>query len=247
MSNSIAQEAFNHLVSDLRATHGENLASVMLYGSAAAGDHKELKGGYNLLVALRRITPEDLRLAQAPMREWQRLGHPLPVYLTIEELHNGSDVFPIEYSHIARARIVLYGEDPFTTVQLTNENLRHQTEYELRAKLIQLRRRYITASTSVEKMTDLMCGSLIDFARLFEAVLALHGVAQPPVKKRDCVAAVCEKLGLDNSVFERLFDLRARGKNLNSEEEANELFAAYIVQIERVIEAIDRLNVSHAA
>jgi hypothetical protein len=49
MANRVAQEAFNHLVGDLRATHGENLASVMLYGSAAAGDHIDESSDYNLL------------------------------------------------------------------------------------------------------------------------------------------------------------------------------------------------------
>src|SRR5438034_1098526 len=67
MSKLIVQEALSHLVGDLRATHGENLASVVLYGSAAAGDHIELRSDYNLLIALHRIGPEDLRLAQAPV------------------------------------------------------------------------------------------------------------------------------------------------------------------------------------
>ena len=35
-----------------RATHGDNLASVVLYGSAAAGDQVELRSDYNLLIAL---------------------------------------------------------------------------------------------------------------------------------------------------------------------------------------------------
>ena len=74
MANKVAQEAFNHLIGDLRATHGENLASVVLYGSAAAGDHIDESSDYNLLIALTRITPEDLRQAQAPLREWRRLG-----------------------------------------------------------------------------------------------------------------------------------------------------------------------------
>src|SRR5262245_58124476 len=41
MSKAIISDAVNHLVDDLKSTHGDNLSSVVLYGSAAAGDHVE--------------------------------------------------------------------------------------------------------------------------------------------------------------------------------------------------------------
>ena len=186
MTKRIVQEALNSLVSDLRSTHGDNLASVVLYGSAAAGDYVELRSDYNLLIALNRITPEDLRQAQAPMREWRRLGHPLPVYFTVEELSDAADVFPIEFHQMANARIVLFGKDPFEFVKLSNIHLRHQAEYELRSKLIQLRRLYIPASVSIEKLCDLMTESLSSFASLFRAVLILNG-KEAPIAKPDCV------------------------------------------------------------
>src|ERR1041385_5753798 len=188
MAKTVVQEALNGLVEDLRATHGTNLASIVLYGSAAAGDHIELRSDYNILIALNRITPEDLRQAQAPMREWQRLGHPLPVYFTVEELKDAADVFPIEFHQMANARVVLYGPDPFEFVELSRGNLRHQTEYELRSKLIQLRRHYIPASVSIQKLCDLMSDSLASFAALFRAVLILHA-REAPVSKPDVVRA----------------------------------------------------------
>src|SRR6185295_8687935 len=193
MVKTVVQEALSGLIDDLRATHGENLASVVLYGSAAAGDHQELRSDYNLLIALNRITPEDLRQAQPVMREWQRLGHPLPVYFTTEELTDAADVFPIEFHQMANARIILFGRDPFEFVKLSDQNLRHQTEYELRSKLIQLRRMYIPASISVEKLCDLMSDSLASFAALFRAVLMLHH-REAPVAKVDCVRATAELL-----------------------------------------------------
>src|SRR5256885_13050325 len=125
MVKTIVQQALNGLVEDLRATHGANLASVVLYGSAAAGDHIELRSDYNILIALNRITPEDLRQAQAPAREWQRLGHPLPVYFTVEELSDAADVFPIEFLHMQKERLVLHGRDPFEGMQVSTANLRH--------------------------------------------------------------------------------------------------------------------------
>src|SRR4029079_17704451 len=120
MVKTVVQQALNGLVDDLRATHAENLASVVLYGSAAAGDDVEVRSDYNLLIALNRITPEDLRLAQAPMREWQRLGTTLPVYFTVEELSDAADVFPIEFHQMANARVVLFGHDPFEFVTLSD-------------------------------------------------------------------------------------------------------------------------------
>jgi hypothetical protein len=240
MVKTVVQEALSGLIDDLRATHGDNLASVVLYGSAAAGDHIELRSDYNLLIALNRITPEDLRQAQAPMREWQRLGHPMPVYFTVEELSDAADVFPIEFHQMAKARIVLYGQDPFEFVHLSDVHLRHQTEYELRSKLIQLRRLYIPASVSVEKLCDLMSDSLASFAALFRAVLLLHG-QEAPVAKPDCVRATAKLLKLDMTPFERIFEFRASDNLPASETEANEIFGAYMLQIAEVVESVDEL------
>src|SRR5882762_5647139 len=238
MIKTVVQEALNGLINDLRATHADNLASVVIYGSAAAGDHIELRSDYNLLIALNRITPEDLRLAQAPMREWQRLGHPLPVYFTVEELADAADVFPIEFHQMANARIVLFGKDPFEFVKLSDENLRHQTEYELRSKLIQLRRLYIPASVSIEKLCDLMSDSLASFAALFRAVLMLHG-EPAPVAKPDCVRATARRFGLDPEPFEKIFAFRASDYLPPTEKEANDIFGAYMIQIDRVIQVVD--------
>ena len=240
MANRVAQEAFNHLIGDLRATHGDNLASVVLYGSAAAGDFVQLESDYNMLIALHRITPEDLRLAQAPMREWQRLGHPLPVYFTFSELRDAADVFPIEFHQMERARVVLYGRDPFETLRISDANLRHQTEYELRSKLIQLRRLYIPASVSAESCRFDEPTACRASPRCSRPCCCC--TAKPPVLKRDIVRATARLLGLDAAPFERVFALREAGARDFGRAEANELFAAYMAQIERVIEAVDRLT-----
>lgn len=243
MAKTIVQEALSGLIDDLRTTHGENLASVVLYGSAAAGDHIELRSDYNLLIALHRITPDDLRMAQAPMREWQRLGHPLPVYFTVEELRDAGDVFPIEFYQMANARIVLFGHDPFEFVKLSDANLRHQTEYELRSKLIQLRRLYIPASISIERLCDLMSDSLASFASLFRAVLILYR-QEAPVAKPDCVRATVKLLNLDPAPFESIFEFRSTDKLPSTETEANQIFASYMFQIEQVVEAVDEIEES---
>ena len=235
---------FDALVDDLKAAHGRNLASVILYGSAAAGDFVREQSDYNLLIALREITPKDLRAAQAPMREWNRMGHPVPVYFTVAELKDAADVFPIEFRQMEHARKILYGADFLADVEISDEYLRHQTEYELRSKLIKLRRRYIGASASAESLASLMANSLTSFVALFRAVLLLHGF-EPPVAKREIIAATVRQLKIDGAPFEKIFDLRENpSSNKLAEKTANELFADYLREIETVIEAVDKLKKS---
>ena len=243
MASKNISATLDQLIQNLREAHGENLSSIVLYGSAAAGDQVESRSDHNLLIALTRITTRDLHAAHSAMREWEKLGQPIPVYFTVAELQDAADVFPIEFHQMEKARRVLYGRDPFEFVKISPANLRHQTEYELRTKLIQLRRLYIPASASLVRLSALLSDSLVSFAALFRSVLILKG-EEPPVAKEDSVRAAVRALGLDRTVFERIFELRGgRGAAL-TQAEADSLFETYMAQIERVIEAVDRIEAS---
>ncbi|MCY7348639.1 MAG: hypothetical protein LH614_20810 [Pyrinomonadaceae bacterium] len=233
---------FDAFIDDLRATHGGNLAAVILYGSAATGEFVQRQSDYNLLIALHQITPKDLRAAQAPMREWSKLGHPIPVYFTVAELETAADVFPIEFHQMESARKVLYGTDVLANLDISDEYLRHQTEYELRSKLIQLRRRYIPVSTSVEGLTNLMAESLSSFTALFRAVLLIHGF-ESPTSKSEIIAAMVRRLAIDGAPFEKIFAVRENNSSNKLDEiSANALFADYMNEIERVIETVDKIG-----
>ena len=233
---------FQAFIEDLRDTHGENLVSVIMYGSAAAGDFIPRESDYNLLVALERITPHELREAHACMREWRKLGHPVPVYFTVGELRHGADVFPIEFHFMEFARTVLYGKDVLAGLEISDKFLRHQTEYELRSKLIKLRRAYIKVSTSSHGLVQLMAGSMASFAAIFRAVLLLYGL-QPPVTKREILALIVEHLKIDGNAFDRILNIREHNFDGTLDEvSANELFAEYMEQIELVIAAVDQIG-----
>ncbi|MGI8885103.1 MAG: hypothetical protein ACR2IA_12755 [Pyrinomonadaceae bacterium] len=235
---------FAALIDDLRATHGSNLASVILYGSAAADDFVKNQSDYNLLIALNEITPKELRNSQAAMREWNRLGHPIPVYFTVNELQTAADVFPIEFHQMERARKVLFGTDVMANIKISDEFLRHQTEYELRSKLILLRRHYISVSTSVPGLLNLMAESLSSFAALFRAVLLLHSI-EPPVNKNKIVALTAQHLKINGVPFEKVFNIRENNYAQTLDEvSANQLFADYMREVENVIAAVDNLKTS---
>jgi hypothetical protein len=140
-----------------------------------------------------------------------------------------------------RVRKVLYGADVLAEVQISDQYLRHQTEYELRSKLIRLRRAYIPVSTSADGLTNLMAESLGSFVSLFRAVLLLQGV-EPPVTKHETVALTITRLKLDGKPFEKIFNIRENNfMPALDDVSANQLFADYLEQIENVIAAVDKL------
>ncbi|HEV7700826.1 MAG TPA: nucleotidyltransferase domain-containing protein [Pyrinomonadaceae bacterium] len=233
---------FSAFIDDLRQTHRTNLVSVILFGSAAAGDFVPQQSDYNILIALDKIGTEDLRNAHAAIREWVRMGNPTPVYFTVNELQNAADVFPIEFHQMSVARKVLFGPDVLADLNISDRFLRLQAEYELRSKLIQLRRQYIPASTTVAGLTSLMAESLPSFAALFRALLIVKGV-QPPATKREIVALTAKNVGIDGLPFEKVFNIRENNfAEKLDEKSANQLFGEYMEQIETVINAVDAID-----
>jgi hypothetical protein len=91
---------FTELVARLRSAHSNNLASVVLYGSAIADGVAKPKADYRVLVVMDTVSAEDLRHARPPAKWWADSGFSLPVYLTRDELSRSLDVFPIEFRHM---------------------------------------------------------------------------------------------------------------------------------------------------
>lgn len=233
MANELSE-----LVEKLSEAHGANLKSIVLYGSAAAGGQVDEDRPKKTLVVLDRITPTDLKVAHEVAEWWRAAGNPVPVYFTGEEIADSSDVFPIEFIDMSRVRHVLYGKDPFDGLDIPTQNLRHQLEYELRAKLLRLRRLYIPASRNANQLARLMAESLDNFAVLFRHVITMLG-KEAPQKRRDCVMKLSDELGLDKKVFSRIFEYGG-DEEVWLEWETTEVFGKYLEQVERVIEAVDR-------
>jgi predicted nucleotidyltransferase len=225
-------------VEDLTKAHGENLVSIILYGSAATRDFQTHFSDYNLLVVLREITPKDLMDAHVAAREWRKIGHQIPAYFTASEIKEAADVFPIEYYQMKKAHVVLFGEDILKEVSISDQNLRHQIEYELRGKLLRLRKLYIPSCTSSERLTELMVRSLSNFIALFHATLLLHKIDLPQTKLV-VINAMAHNFKIDPQPFMKILEIRDKGTAIN-EKEANELFTKYIAEIEKVIELVDK-------
>jgi hypothetical protein len=231
-------DELTELVEKLTEAHRDNLKSVVLYGSAVVGGQLEEDRPKKVLVVLDRIAPHDLKSAHEVAEWWRSEGNPVPVYFTSEEMADSSDVFPIEFVDMSQVRHVLYGKDPFDGLDVPTQHLRHQLEYELRAKLLRLRRLYIPASRNANQLARLMAESLDNFSVLFRHVLVMRG-KEASFNKRECVMKLADELQMDKKTFVRIFEY-APDAEVWLESETNETFGKYLAQIEKVIEAVDR-------
>jgi predicted nucleotidyltransferase len=227
------------LTDRLKATFGDRLVSVVLYGSAASGDHHGRFSDINILCALRQITPRELGDSEPIFRWWRELGNPAPLLLSEQEVRTSSDCFPIEFRDLKDRRRVLHGADILAEVEIDYSFYRAQVEHELRAKLLRLRQKAAGILSDKDLLLRLLTDSVTTFAVLFRHALLLSG-SEPGHQKRDVFSTARERFGIDAAPFETLLELR-EGSGKARKLDPPALFANYLAQIQVVLDAVDVL------
>jgi predicted nucleotidyltransferase len=233
------ERVLNDLVGRLTKTFSDRLISVVLYGSAAVGDHTGRFSDINVLCVLDRITTRELAEAEPIFRWWRELDNPAPLLLSEEELRTSTDCFPIEFHDIRERHRILYGRDVVADLEIDDSFYRAQVEYQLRAKLLRLRQKGAGVLRERDLLVRLLAESVSTFCVLARHALLLHGV-EAGFLKREIVDQAARTFGIDPNPFLQLLDFR-EGKVKARALEPVPLFESYLAEIERVVEAVDRL------
>jgi hypothetical protein len=233
------EDKLQELVDRLKHAHGERLLSVILYGSAAAGEHQEHFSDLNVLCVLNRITPAELA-ADGPIFEWWRgLGNPPPLLLSEEELRTSTDCFPIEFHDMQERRRVLFGKDLIQDLVIEKTFYRAQVEMELRSKLLRLRQKAADVLSKKPELLRLMIDSVPNFLVLARHALLVSGMPSG-FRKREVVRHLPD-IGADSAPFETLLDLRDQSK-LAQDVDPDALFSSYLKEIETLVGHVDGLS-----
>src|SRR6202161_4280843 len=233
------EDKLQELVDRLKHAQRERLLSVILYGSAAAGEHNEHFSDLNVLCVLTRITPSELADA-APVFQWGRAqGNPSPLLLSEEELRTSTDCFPIEFEDMKERRRVLHGPDLIQDLGIDRTFYRAQVEMELRSKLLRLRQKAAEILFEKAALLRLMIDSVPNFLVLARHALLVSGMPSG-WRKREIVHSLAS-IGADGTPFDTLLDLRDQSK-LAGDVDPEALFASYLKQIEALVSHVDRLD-----
>jgi predicted nucleotidyltransferase len=227
------------LVDRLKHAQGERLRSVVLYGSAAAGEHNEHFSDLNVLCVLTRVTPVELADSAPIFQWWRSLGNPSPLLLSDEELRTSTDCFPVEFHDMQERRRVLFGPDVIQDLVIDRAFYRAQVEMELRSKLLRLRQKAADIISEKPALLRLMIDSVPNFL-----VLARHALllSEKPSgwRKREIVRHMPD-IGVEETPFDTLLDLRDQSK-LARDVDPEALFASYLRQIEALVAHVDKLE-----
>jgi predicted nucleotidyltransferase len=232
------EQKLQDLVDRLKTAHQERLVSVILFGSAASGDHHGEFSDLNVLCVLTRVTPAELS-ASEPIFKWWRDGNPSPLLLSEEEVQTSTDCFPIEFHDMQERRQVLFGKDVIEKLEIDRSFYRAQVEHDLRAKLLRLRQKAAGILGDKPALLRLMMESVSTFLVLSRHALLLSGI-ETGWQKRDVTRNVAA-LQVDAIPFDTLLDLRERKKK-PGDVDVDSLFASYLKQIEAVVAHVDRLE-----
>jgi len=234
------ERVLNKLVERLKECYGDRLVSVVLYGSAAVGDHHGRFSDINVLCVLTEVTSRELGEVSAVFNWWQRMGNPPPLLFGREELQRSTDVFPMEFTDIRERHRILYGADVVQDLAVDLRYYRAEVEHELRAKLLRLREKAASAMAARDALTGLMAESLSTFCVLFRHSLRLAG-EEASFEKRVIVEQAAARFGIDAAPFRTLLDLR-EGKIKARAIQPAKLFSRYLEAINKVVESVDHLD-----
>jgi hypothetical protein len=229
----------DQVVEQLKTSLGERLTSIVLYGSAAAGDNVGKGSDVNLLVVTKNLMPKELQSLSAIIVPWVKEGNHPPLLLNQNHLNEFSSVFPVEILDIQNSHQLLYGVDPVDGVNVSNEHLLIQLQHELQGKFLRLKTQFILTDSKPAAVTQLMVDSLSSFLVLFKNTLWLFKV-KPHPKKLEALRQLKNHIAFDMEPFEKVAHLKA-GSHI-ADSDVILLFQRYFMAIQAIVNQVEKMR-----
>lgn len=228
----------DELVSQLGKAYKDSLRAVVLYGSAAAGEHIPRRSDYNILVIVDQIGMEQLRAAGAVAQAWGEAGNPPPMTMTTAEWRSSADIFPMEYADVLERHKVLYGTPPFEGLKVSSADLRLQVENQAMGKLLRMRQAIMAAGTDGKRQIALLEDSMSALMVLFRAITRLNG-GVPSTDYLVLSQTVADRASFDVTPFAKVVR-HVRGEQKLAAADAPAVLAGYLAGLEQMIRYLDR-------
>jgi hypothetical protein len=225
-------------VEEAKTIFGNNLNSIILYGSRAIEPEVGKKSDHNVLILLKDASASKLRAFGKVVRKWTAAGSPVPAVFSVDMFAKSADVFPIEFLDMQLNRKVLFGEDALAGIEVDEKNLRHQCEYELKIKLLAIKKAGMLAKGDRD-FRDIIAGSISAVLSVVKHSVRLFG-EKTPKNRIEALDVLKSKLGIDPEVFKIALNIKHKDPSVKSVE-AEPLFDRYTAELEKIVNAVDNV------
>jgi hypothetical protein len=225
----------------VRSALGGDFLAAYLTGSVLTHGFDPRHSAINVLVVSRQLGMPMLDSLAAAVRHKGRPAFQ-PLFATREQIESSLDVFPIEWLDIQERHLRLEGEDVFAALDVPREDLRRQCEHELRGKHLRLRQAYVLAHSHPQSLTETLRASASGMATLYRTLLRLRGET-PPADHAHVTERLADLYQLDAAALLGPHMLRHSKRRMKSEE-ITALYRKFLVELDRLILAVDSLRVA---
>jgi len=237
------KEIFTEITEDYNMIFGDELVSIILYGSATGKDYRPGKSDINFMIVLSESGIEALDRAFDVIKKWQKRNVAIPLFLTEGYVDTSLDVFPIEYLNFQGNYVLVFGKDILKGLAFDPEFIRLQCEREIKGKLLILREAFLETSGKGKALREVIGHSISAFVAIFEALLYMKGQDLPSTK-REIVSATAAAFDMDADVFEKLLDIKDE-KVKPGDMEVMGLFKDYLREVRKLAKLVDTLGGQH--
>ena len=237
-------EETRHILSaylvDAKKIIGEDVDSIILYGSLARGDFLQGRSNINILMIFLNITLDILNRCSKLNRRWAEERILAPLMFTRHELSQFVNAFPLEFLDIREKNIVLFGHDPFPELFRENQNLLHECKREIRGNILRVRQQFVEADGQPEGIYALLPISL---TALIPCIRGLYRLLREPTDGTpdSILDRLTSILQVDDHVFREVW-LMKRGQSSPGKHEAPKLLERYLHALVKLAEKIDTLE-----
>ena len=225
--------------SETRNALGDNLVSLVLYGSHARGD-ATAQSDINLFLVVRDSAVSKLEGLTKVVPGWTKHHVVAPIIFEQEQLARSLDTFALEFLEMAAARRVLAGEDPFAAFTPDWAAVRIELEEEAREKLIQLQRTWLMWGHHDKTLRKILGDTVPGYLAMARGVLHLQRQSVDSIATQAVFDGTIHWPGFDPQVWRRLWET-AKGLHIPSTSAVSQLMRDYLQQAQSLVRYIDGL------
>jgi hypothetical protein len=218
---------------------GDNLCSVLIYGSAAGPNYNPGVSNINIAVIVKKLDFAALNSSLGLVKSYRKHKIATPLFLTKEYILNSLDVFPIEFSEIKGQHLVIWGDDVFKDLEIPLKDVRLLCEQQVKGKLLHLRQAYVETGLDAPVLKNFLIRALNDLFPVFRQLIILNG-QKPDEQKGPMLGQLAGIFSLDQASFLAVYDDKNK-KNVISSREVEGHYQNFLIQLENLSRHLDSL------